>query len=195
MMKNTLMAGKSGLHQIDTDAMNKLQDFLNHNHPAHIKAFLQPNRSKITSFSKAADAYYKDRDLLYAMLDQFKVQYNSIYDEIKENEEVSAKWRSEYHLFRAVQYVFPSAIHQYHAPWLGSLSIDIFIPKHRIAIEYQGEQHYFPLEHLGGNAALKERQFRDIEKRKLCLQKSVRLIEWKYTELISVEEVRKRIKE
>lgn len=194
IMRNTIMAGKAGLHHIDVDAMNKLQDFLNHNHPAYIKAFIQPNRSKAATPSEAMEGYYEDRDLLYASLDRFKIQYNAIYDEIKGDEEVSTKWRSEYRLFRAVQYLFPLAVHQYRAPWLRNLSLDIFIPEKQIAVEYQGEQHYLPVEYLGGIARLKERQALDSKKRELCKQNLVQLIEWKYTEPISVDEVRRRIK-
>lgn len=35
------------------------------------------------------------------------------------------------------------------------LSYDFYIPKHKLLIEYQGEQHYAPVEYFGGEEAFK----------------------------------------
>ena len=47
-------------------------------------------------------------------------------------------------------------------------------------IEYQGIQHYEPLEIFGGEENFKIQQQRDMEKKKLFAENGVRLIEWKY---------------
>jgi len=36
--------------------------------------------------------------------------------------------------------------------WLAPQRLDIFVPALSLAIEYQGEQHFLPLDHLGGDA-------------------------------------------
>lgn len=44
------------------------------------------------------------------------------------------------------------------------LSLDIFLPEFKIGIEYQGDQHFVPLDHFGGDEALRKTQERDARK-------------------------------
>ena len=53
-------------------------------------------------------------------------------------------------------------------------------PPLRKEIEYQGIQHYHPVEFFGGEEALSLRQELDQQKRKLCDENQVRLIECPY---------------
>lgn len=64
-------------------------------------------------------------------------------------------------------------------------SIDVFIPSINVGIEYQGIQHYEPVDFLGGAKGLRDRQKLDEKKRKLCQDNGVILIEWKYNEPIN----------
>lgn len=57
----------------------------------------------------------------------------------------------------------------------------------RVAFEYQGEQHYEPIEIYGGEQGLLSRQRQDQRKRELCAANGVVLIEWKYSKPISRE--------
>lgn len=52
--------------------------------------------------------------------------------------------------------------------------LDIFFPKHKIAIELQGRQHYEP---IWGEDILAQTQKNDAEKRKACLEAGIHLIE------------------
>jgi hypothetical protein len=57
------------------------------------------------------------------------------------------------------------------------MELDIFVPQHMIAFEYQGEQHYsnvFPSNQHGDTTE------RDNEKRQVCAQKGITLIEVPY---------------
>ena len=47
-------------------------------------------------------------------------------------------------------------------------------------MEYQGVQHYHPVEFFGGEDALNLRLELDSRKRKACEERGVRLIEWDY---------------
>ena len=49
------------------------------------------------------------------------------------------------------------------------------------AIEYQGIQHFLPIEFFGGQDALTKRQELDQQKKDLCRINQVRLIEWPYS--------------
>ncbi len=54
------------------------------------------------------------------------------------------------------------------------MEFDIFLPKENIAFEYQGEQHYADLYHIG---TLWQQKQRDKEKRKACKEREITLIE------------------
>lgn len=59
--------------------------------------------------------------------------------------------------------------------WLGLKSIDIFIPKYNIGIEYQGEQHFRPVEYFGGVDKFNKTVRRDKEKYDLCKLNGIKL--------------------
>ena len=81
-------------------------------------------------------------------------------------------------------------VHHFRPDWLNGLEIDIWIPGLNIGIEYQGEQHYHPIEIWGGDVGLKDLQIRDARKMKTCKDLGVRLIEIKYDQAISKESIR-----
>ena len=60
---------------------------------------------------------------------------------------------------------YPDTLYQYRPDWLGRQSLDLYIPILRTAIEYQGIQHYLPVEFFGGEEALAQRQELDQSKR------------------------------
>lgn len=74
----------------------------------------------------------------------------------------------------------------YRPDWLEKLELDIYIPKLKIGIEYQGQQHFHPIKAWGGEKALKRLQERDARKRILCIKNMVKLIEVDYTEPLEI---------
>ena len=58
-----------------------------------------------------------------------------------------------------------------------NMELDIFITELGLAIEYQGEQHAFPVSTWGGISALKSLQKRDEEKREACRRHGIILVE------------------
>ena len=109
----------------------------------------------------------------------------------------SGVWKTYYHsemdLFNLIRDKYPDALYQYRDQWLGGQSIDIYIPSRRLAVEYQGQQHYKSVSFYGGKGSLKKNQERDEKKRELCNKANVRLIEWKYDIDVSRENVDKYI--
>ena len=75
----------------------------------------------------------------------------------------------------------PYTLYQYRPEWLGRQSLDLYIPSLKTAIEYQGIQHYMPIDFFGGEDALAARQELDRQKKQLCEANGVRLIEWPYS--------------
>jgi hypothetical protein len=71
--------------------------------------------------------------------------------------------------------------------------LDIYIPDLKIGIEYQGIQHYEPIEHWGGKSALDDLKERDVKKKRLCTANRVKLIYFDYTEAISSQSVAEKL--
>lgn len=104
-------------------------------------------------------------------------------------------WISETQLFNLVRMLFTDyeILREARTDWLGNQRLDIFIPNLSLAIEYQGEQHFKPVERFGGQAAFQEGQQRDKRKRQLCKENGVDLVYFTHAENLSVEWVEKKL--
>ena len=60
--------------------------------------------------------------------------------------------------------------------WLGNLELDFYLPKHNIAIECQGIQHFKPIKTFGGNKAFEMQTEWDKKKRQLCEEHGIKLL-------------------
>ena len=60
--------------------------------------------------------------------------------------------------------------------WLGMQSLDFYLPDYNVSIECQGRQHFFPVEHFGGDKGLKNTLERDKRKKKLCEENGIKLL-------------------
>lgn len=107
---------------------------------------------------------------------------------------IKPKWKHELTLFHAVRKRHQDTLYQYRPDWLGRQSLDLFIPSLQTAIEYQGIQHYRPVDFFGGEEALLQRQELDRQKRTLCEENNVRLIEWPYSREPTDRNIREALK-
>lgn len=98
-------------------------------------------------------------------------------------------------LANTVAKIYPDSIREHSPSWLGKQRLDIYIPSLKIALEYNGEQHYYPIEFFGGKKGFEETKARDIRKRQLCQENHVTVIDWKYTEKITETAVNQRIED
>lgn len=112
-------------------------------------------------------------------------KYDTLYAKIIDEGKYTPKWKSEFELYKLVKTYFSDAVYQYHAGFLGHQSLDIFIPSLNTGIEYQGKQHFEPIDFFGGTESFENVKKRDAEKREKCKKEGIRLIEWKYEEPIS----------
>ena len=104
-------------------------------------------------------------------------------------------WVSERELLNIVKGIFTKneVIHQASPEWLGRQRLDVFIPELRLAIEYQGCQHYEPVPYFGGEDGFRQTQERDRLKAKLCSENGIMLVFFRYDEIITKELVETRI--
>lgn len=96
---------------------------------------------------------------------------------------------SQHLLYEFIQEIFPEALYEYSPDWLGRQRYDIFLPTQKIAIEYNGAQHYVPIEAWGGDEALRLNQERDRRKATLSSQNGVRILIWHHDRPINSETV------
>jgi hypothetical protein len=105
-------------------------------------------------------------------------------------------WISESILFNIVRRLFPNEeIIRHHRPdWLDGLELDIFVPTHNLAIEYQGQQHFRAVSLWGGEGALRRLQERDAIKASVCAKRGVKLVAVDFTEPLTREHVESRLR-
>lgn len=127
--------------------------------------------------------WYKDL-MLYEEKDglrtDWRLQRTKIRTRLTAEGVIQPKWKHELTLFHLVREKYPDTLYQFRPEWLGRQSLDLFIPSLKTAIEYQGIQHFLPVGFFGGEEALATRQDLDRQKRQLCEENDVRLIEWPY---------------
>jgi hypothetical protein len=105
------------------------------------------------------------------------------------------RWTSEFELFSIVKEILSDHIVEYQASpdWLGQQRLDIFVPSLKLAIEYQGHQHFEPVEYFGGEEGYKNTKQRDKRKADLCSENGITLLYFKYTESITKSFVKKKL--
>lgn len=89
---------------------------------------------------------------------------------------------SERRLFEIIKRKFKDAEYQKRFEWLGSQSFDIYIPSKKVAIEYQGIQHFKPVDIFGGKSQYKQQRYLDKSKIKKAKKNNVKLIYFTYDE-------------
>jgi hypothetical protein len=110
--------------------------------------------------------------------------------------DIGEGWISEVELLRMVRNIFPEeeVIHQASPPWLSRQRFDVFLPRLRLAIEYQGRQHYDPVDHFGGEDGLRRTQERDARKALACKENGISLVHFRYDENLNRSLVEARLK-
>ncbi len=105
-------------------------------------------------------------------------------------------WISEIELLKMVQRHFSheKIVHQARPIWLGLQRLDIFIPNLKLAIEYQGRQHYEPVPFFGGAEGFLRTQARDKRKADLCAENGVTLVYFRFDDEINHMFLAERLK-
>ena len=95
------------------------------------------------------------------------------------------KLKSQRNLYKELIKIFPDLNIKFEVgnkvvPWLGLQRFDIYILDLNVAIEYDGAQHYIPIEHFGGELGLKQTQERDRLKEQKCVENGCKLFRLRY---------------
>ena len=143
------------------------------------KEWIKLNKESMI-FHKANNKYIEDLiiELEGKIFREVFREAENIYRESVGITRIGEGWISELLLFNRLKERFPNEEIIRHArlDWLGLQHLDIYLPKHNIGIEYQGLQHYKPIEFFGGEEAFKKNQERDARKKRLCEENECKLI-------------------
>lgn len=95
------------------------------------------------------------------------------------------KNKGQYSLYCQLLNIFTQEIILYEVNkstvyWLGNQRFDIYFPKYNIAIEYNGKQHYEPIDIFGGIEGYYDTIKRDELKRSKCNENNCKLFEVRY---------------
>ena len=170
-----------------------LREWLYINHPAFTTSELQSNGQPFTQLDIQFLALVKSSASYKKLNDEFKKKYREIGSKVVASGEYKNRHINEEKLYRIVKSEYQDALHQFRAEWLGQQSLDIYIPSIKVGIEYQGEQHYRPVEHFGGQSVFEKQIDSDNRKREKCRENGVILIEWHYSEYITENVVLRKI--
>lgn len=106
-----------------------------------------------------------------------------------------SRWVREAELYRLVSKLFQSQkiLREASPTWLGRQRLDIYLPELSLALEYQGEQHFRPIEVFGGAEAFAKNRERDERKRVLCKENGVTIVDIRFDESLTLGSLRLRL--
>lgn len=133
-----------------------------------------------------ADLIFKTAAYKKVYLKTLKQNFRALENDIRKKKgyEVVGSFFMEKFLFEKLSTEFPklNMQTQYSPYWLQPQRLDIFIEECSLGIEYQGAQHFLPIDFFGGEEGLKLRKILDRRKAEKCFENSVDLIEISYEE-------------
>lgn len=118
-----------------------------------------------------------------------------IRQDLKEKYIGNEKWINQFNLYKNTKNIFKDTdikiIREYSPKFLGLQRLDIYFEfdDKKVAFEYQGKQHYEPIDFFGGVSAFEKRKKLDERKKAKCKRNSINLIEFKYTDSVSTNSI------
>jgi len=140
--------------------------------------------SELSDFNRVISDWMKDAE--------------NIVREIMGLPRIGEGWISETTLYNRICKIFKDERYEIlfhaHPSFLKGLELDIFIPTLKLGIEYQGKQHYEPIDFFGGLQGFKEQRKRDNLKKFLCEQHGISVVYFKYDDSIEDGDIINKIK-
>lgn len=107
-----------------------------------------------------------------------------------------SRWIREAEMYQIIKQIFPDdlVLREASPSWLGRQRLDVFLPQRKLALEYQGEQHYQAVSAFGGTDALARTVERDALKKRLCEKNSIDLIYVRFSDPLSITSLKHRLR-
>lgn len=169
------------------------------NHWNKGELWLSYNENPLTYFGHNTNGFiYFIENSIHNYFYGFVLSFQNDFRVSKGVPKIGEGWISETELYYMLkEYFLNENVQQHGKPkWLGKQHVDIWFPKHKIGIEYQGLQHDKPIDFFGGEKAFKKNKERDERKKKLFKENKSTLIEVRkgYNFDSVVEKIKKKLK-
>ena len=119
------------------------------------------------------------------MIDEILREAENVLRENHGLPRIGEGWVEETRLFNLVREVFSDAQQHASPEWLEPQHLDVYVPSHGLAIEYQGRQHFEAVDFFGGQKAFEKTRSHDERKARKCSANRIALILWRYDESIN----------
>lgn len=96
-------------------------------------------------------------------------------------EKLIAKYFTDHNISFMPQYTFDDCKNKKKLPF------DFYLPEHKVCIEYDGLQHFQPVDHFGGEDGFVIRQHNDAIKTTYCNENNITLLRIRYDQDVGVE--------
>lgn len=170
-----------------TYAVNRVR-FTGRTHQIYCKSFYE-----VDLLRKASEDIGDIPDSLEDLVAELLVEAENLLREEHGLPRIGEGWVSEMRLYNLVKEVFPGAEHHSTPTWLRPQHLDVFVPSKQIAFEYQGQQHFEPVDFFGGEEAFEATKKRDRRKKQKCRLNGVTLIYWRYDEQININTLESKL--
>lgn len=164
---------RSSLSEVKTDINNRLgNDYLVLTKDEDYKG----NRQKLKIKHTKCGFIFKER---YADIWQYSYGCPRCSKSSNAEYKINTILKQDLKLGKNVDYYY-----QYSIPDLSELRyahLDFYFPKSKIGIEYDGKQHYIPVDFYGGISGYYKQQERDLLKTKYCIDNDILLFRIPYT--------------
>ena len=156
--------------------------------------YLAKNSKEHFKMMEENEEIYKKRCQKLSVLEEEVLNQFGILTETK-------KWKNENILFENVNNILKplkvDVFREYSIRKLKQQRLDIYfeINNKKYGLEYQGEQHYRPVDFFGGKKAFIKRKKLDSLKKRRCKKAKINLIEFKYSEPINLLAIINKLKQ
>ena len=167
-------------------------EYINNNHP-RLQVFCEIRKfsCEVTPFVNKDNKIIKEllnkAEAIFEYTIELMEQYGELCSEYRNTAYAAAmkeyslnKYNNEVLLYFMVRCVFSDAVFQYREDFLDKLSLDIYVPTKKFAIEYQGVFHYSSIPAFGGEEGLCIRKKNDEEKKHICEKEGIILCQWNF---------------
>ena len=159
------------------------------------RIFISSNDKKILTpkevYCYCCDSCYEKRKVENEINKALQRPIENLLREFEGLPKIGEGWASEVSLRNIINeilipYNLTSTFH-YRPIFLKGKEIDIYfeIDGKKIGIEYQGKQHYEPIDFFGGKEGFEKLRKRDLEKKLLCKKNNIKLVEVSYVDKLT----------
>lgn len=183
----TVYTNDDNINETILERRERIYSVSESNRVGHIMHYHKKDGTIGITWRKATTVHYKN-----TTPDATKMENKTYRFEKPEKQEWQGeKEISEYLTEMNIPFVAQADFHV--LPFLGRQTLDFYLPELQLAIEFQGAQHFTPIDHFGGENKLSEQIKRDQIKREKCEKNGIKMIYFADTDVTKLDTTKETI--